>query len=239
VTGAGSPAAPRPTALVVFPGAGGGAGMFAAVRRELSPGDELIVPDLPGRGRRAGFPPEAGVDKLVHDLADEVTARVAERPWALFGTSFGTLLAVEYLREVYRRAAPAPAVLVVSGRRPPDRAGGYGQYLGWCDDRLWAHLGGPDPADLPAELRVLVLERLRADIRLGAGYRYRPGKPFAAPIVACHGTAETGVSTVDLIAWRNHTTGGFRLVEVSGDHYFYRSRPRDLLAAAGMSGGPA
>src|SRR5205085_1456366 len=108
------PAAPHPRVrLFCLPPAGGGTTVFRDWRQELDASVELILVQLPGRETRFDEPPirdrEALIERLGRLLLPEL-----ERPFALFGHSFGALLAFELARLLRRRGWGKPAHLFFS-----------------------------------------------------------------------------------------------------------------------------
>src|SRR3977135_2339774 len=103
-------ARPRPHAnpslrLIVFHHAGGSAAMYHPISAQLPEDWELLILDLPGRGKRYAEAPINNTPALVERVVNDV------RPWldvpvALFGHSLGAILAAEVGREAERRGAP-------------------------------------------------------------------------------------------------------------------------------------
>jgi surfactin synthase thioesterase subunit len=220
--------------LVAFPPAGTSQGIFSGLRRALGKPTQVIAPDLPGRGGRAGR--DLTLTALAAELAGELAGRIADSRYAVFGTSFGSIVAFEYVREIQARHLRLPELLIVSGRQPPEDTDDFAERAAWTDDEVWKHLlkSQPDGTDLrtaPAELRELAIEWFKTDIRLGAGYRYAPTGPLNVPIVVCRGTRDHGVRKKELRAWKRHTSKSFTIHPVTGGHYFYVSRPDALIDA--------
>src|SRR5436305_4752920 len=96
---------PNPAArlrLFCLPFAGGGASVF----REWADGLPLDVDvwpaQLPGRETRYRHPAYVRMDRLVANLAAAVRPHL-DRPFALFGHSMGSLVALELARELRRQ----------------------------------------------------------------------------------------------------------------------------------------
>lgn len=220
--------------LVAFPPAGATQGIFSRLRRALGKPTQVIAPDIRCRGSRAGE--DLTLTALAAKLADELPHRIADRRYAVFGTSLGSIFAFEYVREIQARHLHLPELLVVSGRQPPEETDDFAECASWKDDEVWKHLlkSQPDGTDLrtaPAELQELAIEWFKRDIRLGAKYRYVPSEPLNVPIVVCHGTRDHGVRKKELRAWKRHTSKSFTIHSVTGDHFFYVSKPDALIDA--------
>src|SRR5687767_2652850 len=108
-------AAPR-LRLVCFPSAGRGPSAYRTWPKALPADIEVCVAQLPGREARVREPARAALEPLMEAILPAV-APLADRPLALFGHSFGAIVAFETARRL-----PATARLVhllLAGRRGP------------------------------------------------------------------------------------------------------------------------
>ena len=74
----------------------------------------------------------------------------------------------------------------------------------------------------------MILPVVRNDYRAVETYRYRPGSPLAAPVVAFTGTADPVGSVDEVRSWGDHTSAGFELVPLAGGHFFL-TRHQDVI----------
>ena len=89
--------------------------------------------------------------------------------------------------------------------------------------------GIPDPVLHDRDLLALLLPCLRADVTAVETYRYSAGERLACPISAFGGTDDSTVSLDELEAWREETTGPFKVELLPGDHFFIeRAAPQVL-----------
>ena len=79
-----------------------------------------------------------------------------------------------------------------------------------------------------SELLQLILPLLRADFEITQTYRYRPETPLSCPLSIFGGLEDDDVTREHLSPWRAHTTAGFSLYMLPGDHFFV-STSQDLL----------
>src|SRR5699024_2748413 len=102
-------------------------------------------------------------------------------------------------------------VLVVSGRPGPRFQKLGKKHLD--DQSLWAELGRLGGTDMrfvdSAELRDLVLPRLRADYRLIESYVPTRGRTVPSPIIALVGNDDPEVTPEQIDAWNEATIGDF------------------------------
>lgn len=190
---------------------------------------------------------------LARDLADDVEPMATGR-WAIFGHSMGAWLAFELLRELRRRGATPPALLIASASRAPHLApqsqvhgaksdeGAAGETLlhPLADDQLIAavseRFGGmpPEVLDNPDLVRVL-LPPLRADVTMVETYRFTAEAPLDVEIFAMGGTDDRAVSPSALAGWRHHTNRRFSSRLLPGGHFFPFAPPGGSSEQGGVS----
>ena len=229
---------PRPNAgaalrLFAFPYAGGGPQAFRTWPQHLPDSVELYCAQLPGRGSRVSEIPFDRVPLLVHALDTEIRP-LLDRPFAFYGHSMGGLVAFELARALRRQGSALPSHLFVSACFAPQNPDPFPMHH-LPDQEFLAALhelnGIPgEVLDLP-ELVQLLLPTLRADCALTETYRYTSEPPLACPVLAFGGTDDPLLTQSDLAAWNVHTSKGFSLRMLPGDHFFLRSSESLLLAA--------
>src|SRR5207253_6477710 len=120
--------------------------------------------------------------EVLEDVTTEVMRTPVPADYALFGHSFGGIIAFELAHELAARGHRAPRHLFISASCAPDRVGEIEIALAEGDrDQLTslAHLGGT-PAEILADEEAVELFApiLRADLRALFDYRYVPrGSP--------------------------------------------------------------
>ncbi|MBS1855859.1 MAG: glycosyltransferase [Acidobacteria bacterium] len=207
-----------------FPHAGGGA---AAVPRA----EGIVAVRLPGREARHAEAPFERMAPLVDSLAGAIE-HYLDRPFAFFGHSMGAIVAFELARELRRRGAPLPRVLIASGARAPQFRRGHVPPSPPSREEFVEQLRrlGGLPTDDPALLRG-VLPVLEADATLYRHYVYSEGDPFAFPIRAYGGAQDPNVRGEHLQGWSEQTTAGFRVRTFPGGHFYLNSCREEFLAA--------
>lgn len=225
---------PRPraaTQLFCLPYAGGGASAYRMWPDALGADIEVHAVRLPGREDRIRERPE--VDPAA--LATAIAAR-ADRPYVLFGHSMGARLCFEVARHLRERGEALPERLYVSACRPPDLdlAGPLDGLSRLSDEelveRLTVYGGLPSAIAAEPDLLKLFLPALRADFRWLDEYRYQEGPALPLAIVGFAGARDHAVPAGRMGGWRRHTTEGFRLHTLGGDHFFLHENLAVLAA---------
>jgi medium-chain acyl-[acyl-carrier-protein] hydrolase len=245
--------APRPLAaarLFCFPYAGGGGGAFRGWAEALGPTLEVWAVQLPGRQPRMREPPWTRMDAMARAVAAALRP-YSDKPFALFGHSMGAKLGFEVARRLRRERARQPAHLAVSGcpaahmpsQEPPVHTLPEAELL----DKLRKLNGTPREVLEHSELMGLLAPVLRADFEAVHTYVLTPELPLDLPISAYGGLQDAEASREQLEAWREHTSAGFVLRMLPGDHFFLHSNQRlflhtlarDLLRTPGLYVGGA
>ncbi|MFF0527174.1 thioesterase II family protein [Nocardia amikacinitolerans] len=217
---------PRPQAspairLVCFAHSGGNPRMFQPWVDQLAPEIELWWVTLPGRGPRWREPHARAWEPLVADIAGAVVAHVP-RPVALFGHSLGALLAFDVALRLTDAGLP-PEHVFVSARAHPRRQ--FTLDLPEDDTEMLrlidrVYRGVPEAILDSPELAEHFAPTLRADLMLGADYRYRGAGTLSVPITALGGVDDLMTPTEELAAWQDRTTATARWRQFPGGHFY-------------------
>ncbi|MET8008292.1 thioesterase II family protein [Nonomuraea glycinis] len=233
---------PSPAAvhLLCVPYAGGGAAVFRHWPALLPPTLAVSAIRLPGRESRIGEPPLADIGQMVTAAADDLAADTATgRPYALFGHSFGALVAFELAREMRARDLPAPRRLFVSAHRAPDADAGTAPLGDLSDqeflDKVTRYGGMPQEVLDAPDLLDMVLPALRADIDAAEGYRFVPGAPLNCPISVFGGRSDSVTPQAQLYGWRSHSVAEVDVRLFDGGHFFLHDHRTAVTTAIGAA----
>ena len=234
--------------LFCFGHAGGSPADFHSWCEESRNGLHICPVCLPGHGeRRQADPPSdwqhVRVEALARRIAPALERYAGSTPCALFGHSYGALLAFETARQM---RISKPVCLIVSGRDAP-------------------HLPDPRPGEPPLsaipsdtefveavaqryndgslrevsskhpELLPLFLPQLRADLESFEAYKCADkgldAPEIGCPIYVCAGEADPRVSDEGLAAWKEHTKSKtqVKVVRFPGDHFYTKTDQRKQL----------
>jgi medium-chain acyl-[acyl-carrier-protein] hydrolase len=228
---------PRPVArpglrLFFFPYAGATAQVYRGLCMGLPEGVEGCAVQLPGRSTRYAEAPITRMAPLVEALAG---ALPLDAPFAFFGHSLGSIISFELARALRRRGGPEPRKLFLSGRRgpqlppaPPIHALPEREFI---DELVRRYNGIPAELLREPELLAMFLPPVRADFELYETWSYSPEAPLDAPFAVFGGLSDPQASRAQLEAWREHTRGGFSLLQLPGDHFYLQPAQAELLGA--------
>ncbi|MGK5519658.1 thioesterase II family protein [Micromonospora sp. URMC 107] len=211
--------------LVCLPYAGGNGLAYQPWVRTLANHDIAVeAVELPGRLSRVAQPPYDDLAALVTDLADEIGAWSAGRPFHLFGHSLGALVGYELTRELVRRDGPRPRRLVVSGSVAPHVLVRHTRLAELDDveliDHVFAMDGTPFAARLDQELVAMLVRAYRADVALFDRYEHTPGPLLDVPVSVFGGNADFGAALAGLRAWQSLVVPPVRVSVFPGGHFF-------------------
>lgn len=216
-----------------LPHAGGSAQMFADWATHAPAWLEPVPLELPGRGRRFHEDPIGRLEPLVADLMGTVLSGTVGR-FALFGHSYGALLAFELCRRLEHYHGLVAEHLFVAALRGPGFPRAGMRVSGLPDEAFREHLralGGTPPEVLDHEaLMEMLLPVLRADFAVVDDYAFRGGQPVGCPVTAIGGLEDVRVSRQALEAWGRCCCDRFQVRMLPGGHFFPRSQRDSLLS---------
>lgn len=219
--------------LFCFPHSAGGASAYSSwVGR--SPQVDVQPVQLPGREDLIALPPVDDMANLVDLLGREISA-VAPARYALFGHSMGAAIAAELAVWFDRRGCPPQLLVVSSAPVPPmTEAARAGLPLPPDNDgELVAHLLslGGTPAEVFAdpELREIMLEVVRADMRLLRGHRPTFDR-LPVPLLVLGAVHDEVITSGQLGAWHEHAGVRHHAHMLAGDHFYLREQVDTVLA---------
>jgi medium-chain acyl-[acyl-carrier-protein] hydrolase len=170
---------------------------------------------------------------LVEALAKGLEGSL-DKPYALFGHSMGGLIAYELIRRLRAGGVPLPVHLFVSARRAPHIVDPEAPIHALPEpefvNQLVRRYNGVPPAVLrEPELMALFLPILRADFQVIETYQWTGDDWFDRPITAFGAIDDPLVSPEHIRAWKDVTSGPFKVHMMSGGHFFLQKSQSQLL----------
>ena len=227
--------------LIAFHHAGGSASVYYPMIREIPEDWDLVLLDLPGRGKRHRQDPLQDMADLVELAVEDVQPWIGT-PYALFGHSLGAILATEVARVLEARGV-GPKWVGVSGRAAPSFQAQARRRLHELEDdelldELLALGGTPDRIHQVPEFVERFLRVTRADLAAADSYAPHPERPpLACPMTAFGGLGDAWAPLDMVTAWDQETRGGFNSRFFPGGHFYFLGEPfpaftRELVAEA-------
>jgi surfactin synthase thioesterase subunit len=221
--------------LFCFHCVGGSASEFRGWPAHLPDKIELTAVQLPGREARVNETFIVRVDDLTRGVVEAMTPFL-DKPYVIFGHSFGAIAGFEAIRELRSRGLKQPFLFIPAGRRgahvketrPAIGSLPQDAFAAEIRQRYGDHLGAvwENP-----ELREMLIPQIHADFALSEAYRYRDEQPLDCPIVAFAGLAENNLKADALNAWSAHTSRTFQARRFPGGHFFIRESQGLVLGA--------
>jgi len=219
--------------LFCFPYAGGSEATFRTWQKNLPDTVEVLPIQLPGRGTRIKEAALTRLAPMVQALSQSLRPEM-ELPFAFFGHSMGGLIAFELARQLRREGGPLPVHLFISAKCCPQQVDDL-HTSEISDDELIEMLrryeGTHKEVLENAELMLLLLPVIRADMDLCHTYICDPEPPLPCPITAFGGLQDHKSGRACLEGWQNYTTGRFTLRMFPAGHFFLRSWEKPILDA--------
>lgn len=213
--------------LICFPWAGGGSIHYARWGNILNSSVEVLAVKLPGRESRAKEPFFLNMQQIVDEVIAVLLPLMREKPFALFGHSFGALTSFAVADTLKKVHNIEPVHVFLSGASAPysEACQKYTKRSEMSDEdflRWMTSIGGTPPELLSnPEVMKLFLPALKADLRVVENYRCsRPELPF----LSCPITCFDGKDDIphDLQAWKKMTSGEFTVKILEGSHFYLK-----------------
>ncbi len=209
--------------LICLPHAGGGPALFRRWPADLPATIEILAVQLPGRGSRFREAPYERIEPLLQALVPTLLSQLSGAPVALFGHSFGGLLAFELVHALQAEGVQIMA-LFVSACHPPQHLPPDEILRDLPRSALLSALqrfdGMPQELLAEAELLDMIFPALRADLAVYETYVYRQRPKLSVPIIAFGGRNDTRVTPAQLEAWCEQTAAYFERHLFAGSHFY-------------------
>ncbi|XP_077447483.1 S-acyl fatty acid synthase thioesterase, medium chain isoform X2 [Stigmatopora argus] len=213
--------------LICFPWAGGGSIHYARWGTVFNSPIEVFAVKLPGRESRTKEPFFESMQQIVDEVLYVLLPLLREKPFALFGHSFGAYTSYAVAEALKKLHNIEPLHIFLSGASAPyskTRLQAPKRSDLKDDDFLkWLiSIGGTPPELLAnAEVLKLILPPLKADLHLVENYKCnKPVMPFLTCPISCF----DGKDDIphDLKAWKEITTGDFNIRMLNGSHFYLK-----------------
>ena len=209
--------------VICLPYAGGNRYSYNKIRVYFKESIELIILELPGRGKRISEPLMHNLDTIIRDLFGQISPHLDNGPYFLYGHSMGGILGHELIHYLLARQLRIPSFFLVTGCIAPQFREARKKLHRLTDLELKRALGklGGFPKEILAskELMDYLLPVLKADITALEKFTYEDKGRYPVPVMAIAGDSEE-ISNVELESWGWETSADFQSTKFSGPHFF-------------------
>ena len=221
----------EPVRLICFHSMGVGASLFTKFLLNPPKNVDIVAVQTPGRENRKEEPVAESLPQLVDQIVPQLIP-LLDRPFIIWGHSFGGITSSEVIRRLGEQGLPQPSHFVVTGTVAPHLI-----HL-WQKREIMLKALVPDTSPEyvlslsryvdDTEFLKSILPLMRKDNPLLVSHRFEGRLAFDLPITAFAARQDDMVYSDEIRAWAQHTTQQFSLIEVDGDHWFL-NRNRDLI----------
>jgi len=208
--------------LFCIPFSGGNTYSYFEFRKYLSDEIELLLPELPGRGKRISDPLLDSIEAMTEDLYKQIEGKT-ESDYAIFGHSLGALLGYALCKKLTHLNMRLPKHLIVSGQTAPSLIKPENRHALPDEDflNIMREMGGT-PEELLADKSFIqfFLPIIRADFRSVSSYKYVPmADKLDLPITVMLGDRED-IKDEEAQRWNNETKIPVKIHRFEGGHFF-------------------
>ena len=209
--------------LFCFPYAGGTPQVFSRWVNYLPKDVELIAIRLPGRENLIGVPPYQDWETLLFDI-EELIIPFLDKPYALFGHSFGGRIVFEMGLRLQRQRLACPEHVYISGCSSPENPC-QRPYLHELSEqefkqKLLTMAGTPEEILKNKALMKLLEPTIRADMRLSELWRFSGEEKLNVPLTIFCGLQDEIDPPAKMDSWRKYTSRKFSCHLFNGGHFF-------------------
>ncbi len=204
--------------------AGASAYVFYELKHKLADGIEVVLVDLPGKGKRVYEPFCKTMDEAVKAVAACINTD-DDMEYAVLGYSMGGLLAYEVLHELHTEGKKMPKVVFLAATAPPEKMRDKRQISNLSDCALieeLVHMGGIDRKVFEnKEYREFCVPILRADFKILAEYEYlkREYKPIVSAYILFSDDEKEGIHE-----WDRYFRQECNYIHFETGHFFIHSQ---------------
>jgi external thioesterase TEII len=190
---------------------------------------DVVVTELPGRGKRLNEPLLSNFDQAAADIYKQIINKLQTSTFLVYGHSMGASLALRVCN-MLQNAGKLPAYVIVSGNAGPGlHDSSKKRYL--LGRQEFANeikmLGGvPKEVLEDAEAFNFFEPILRADFEIAEENDLTKEPALSIPLYAIMGSSELKAGMIS--NWSRYTQAGFSYEILEGDHFFIYRQPQRL-----------
>lgn len=224
----------NPTArLFCVPYAGATAAVYRPWIKLLPPEIELCAVEIPGR-LYLKDKPAANMQALIDTIFPQILPLI-DKPFAIFGHSFGSAIAYELAKRLQIEKRQLPAALFVSSRRAPHvpdlhRHASLLPDQEFLEEMQNTYQAIPEALLKEKELLKLLLPILKEDIRLNETYIGVLDPLLDVPVISYYGLQDTTLIPSEFQRWKEVTSKDFKIRAFEGGHFYIDTNKETIIA---------
>lgn len=222
----------KKTKLFMIPALGTGASMYAHFLYNAPTDCEVLAVQLPGRENRLNENSYIHLTPLLDDLETALVTQLKDdrqhHDWqgdiALYGHSYGGLVAFELCRRLSKKYGLLPSHLFVSATTAPHLINTWKQRH-TLDSEGSRSLSEQIILELSTSIDNVdfikkIIPGMQRDMPLLTNYEYQPDEPLSCPITVLSAIEDQSVLVAEMAQWQIQTHAAFKQHLVHGDHWF-------------------
>ncbi len=218
--------------LFCLPYAGGSESIYYKWKKFLNPSIELIPMALKGRGKRFSEIFYDSLEEAVDDIFENYKDRIGEDDYAIYGHSMGSLLAYELYYKICKSNLRKPTHIFFSGYKAPSIINERESTYSLSDNdfiKKVMKLGGT-PKELMNNqvLLQIFLPVIRSDFKNIESYNYEKKENKIECDVSILNGKQDSINLKEILAWKNHVSGGFNMYNFDGNHFYINSNVENI-----------
>lgn len=219
--------------LLLFPHAGGSAKSYCTMKRYFPENLDLIPLDPSGKGLSIEELPCRDIPECISKIIEKNESLFDGQPYAVFGHSMGSLLAIELVHQLKMKNLNEPCHVFFSGRYAPDEIGSFPVNKDSDDNEIITFFAknGLIPEKLVSNKTLFDMfgSILCRDVRMAEQYSITPEQcKLSCDISIMYGTDDPFLKNSNINRWSRFTSGKCTIFEFKGDHFYYTSQKEDF-----------
>jgi len=221
--------------LFIFHHAGGSSANYKNLAKKFSNLFEIILVDLPGRGKRFQELMPETLNEIIEDLAYPISQTIC-KPFVFFGHSLGSHISYRILAELEREFYQSASLFFPSGANSPSYVAHHGfkstsrsSFLELLYDLIY--LGGVSKEFMKDEVMVQHMVNLyRLDLKIFDDLKNYEIPILSCPIISLGSNKDNVVNPAALYGWSSVTRSYFESQIMDGNHFYIYDQEFELVS---------
>lgn len=224
--------------LFCLPYAGGSSRAYISWNKYIDKNIEVVPLELAGRGTRVSEPMYQSFDDMVSDIYNEITNRIDDKSYGIFGHSMGAWLGYEVCHKLTASNIRKPDIVFFSGKEPPfhEKSKRKIHNLPFKEFKHEIIKAGGTSEKIFENPQLLseLMPILRSDYKITENYIYNAYRmPLDIEFVVFGGVNDDMTKNC-IQGWRTLTSKGTNIFEFNGGHFFINEETEKVVERINM-----